>query len=150
ERAAEGYVGFHHHNFPECFVCGPERGDDDGLRIFPGAVPSGKAVAAPWIPSESLTDSASGTVAPEFVWAALDCPGYFGLMSTEFSALLGRMTAHIRQLPEVNQSYVVMGWPIDEEGRKLHVGSAVFSGDGELFASARATWIRVDPTKYNQ
>jgi hypothetical protein len=59
--------------FPGCFVCGPARRPGDGLRIFPGPVAGGQLLAAPWTPDPSVAD-ADGTVRPEVVWAALDCP----------------------------------------------------------------------------
>jgi hypothetical protein len=46
--AAEGYPGLALHPFPTCFVCGPERDEGDGLRIFPGPVTARQIVAAPW------------------------------------------------------------------------------------------------------
>ncbi len=56
--------------FPECFVCGHARGDD-GLHIHAGPVESRGVHAAPWTVR-------GDTVGPEFVWAALDCPGAYG------------------------------------------------------------------------
>ena len=36
---------------------------------------------------------------------------------------------------------MVVGWPIEIDGRKQHAGSAVFSADGRLLAAARALMI---------
>ena len=149
-QASQRYTGFEQHNFPQCFVCGPDREDGDGLRIFPGALADRPGVAAPWTPGKSLLGRDTSAVGVEFVWSALDCPGYFGLRKNDFAALLGRMTAQVIQSPEVGQRCIVMGWPIREDGRKLQVGSGVFSESGELMACAKATWIQVDPSKYNQ
>ena len=33
------------------------------------------------------------------------------------------------------------GWPIDSEGRKHRVGSALHDAEGNLVAAATATWI---------
>ena len=78
QAASDRYRGFVNHFYPGCFVCGPERDHGDGLRIFAGPVEQGTGpegmVAAAWIPDETLRDS-SGFVAPEYIWAALDCPG---------------------------------------------------------------------------
>src|SRR5262249_38465578 len=74
EKASRGYVGFRHHPYSTCFVCGPQRAAGDGLRIFPGSHPGTKLVASPWVPDASLADEAGG-VRPEFQWASLDCPG---------------------------------------------------------------------------
>jgi hypothetical protein len=38
ETASSRYLGFGHHPFPMCFVCGPDRDERHGLRLFPGAV----------------------------------------------------------------------------------------------------------------
>ena len=73
--ASRHYYGFTHHPFPGCFVCGPARERGDGLRIFAGAVAQRAIVAAPWVP-EPFLDRGDGKVKPEFMTAALDCPGY--------------------------------------------------------------------------
>ncbi|HEX6145779.1 MAG TPA: hypothetical protein VF083_03310 [Acidimicrobiia bacterium] len=140
--AARGYAGFDFHPFPGCFVCGPERAPGDGLRIFPGRVGAGDIVAAPWTPDESLR-GADGTVDRRYVWAALDCPSYFGLPTAPL-ALLGRLTASIEALPEVGEPLVAIGWPIDAEGRKHFAGSALANPDGEVLARAAATWIELE------
>ena len=54
--------------------------------------------------------------------------------------MLGRMTAEIRGLPAEGE--VVVSWPLGEEGRKLHAGTALLSADGEALAVARQTWIQ--------
>lgn len=140
--AARGYAGFDFHPFPGCFVCGPERAPGDGLRIFPGRVGASDIVAAPWTPDESLR-GADGTVDRRYVWAALDCPSYFGLPTAPL-ALLGRLTASIEALPEVGEPLVAIGWPIDAEGRKHFAGSALANRDGEVLARAAATWIELE------
>src|SRR5699024_3173821 len=49
-RSAEaGYPGHDFHPFPTCFVCGTDREEGDGLRIFPGPVGDDRA-AATWTP----------------------------------------------------------------------------------------------------
>jgi hypothetical protein len=77
EAATAGYPGFAEHAFPTCVVCGPQRDVGDGLRVFPGPVPETPVFAAPWVPDGALAD-ADGVVAPEIVWAVLDCPSAFG------------------------------------------------------------------------
>ncbi len=140
-RAEENFAGFCHHPLPGCFVCGTARFQGDGLRIFTGhTVDDERIAAAPWIPDESLGDE-SGKVGQEFIWAALDCPGYFAANIHPAPALLGRMAVDIRASLNVGEKSVVIGWPIDREGRKQHVGTAIFSETGKLVAHARATWI---------
>jgi hypothetical protein len=99
-------------------------------------------VAAPWTPDESLR-GADGMVDRRHVWAALDCPSYFGLPSAPM-ALLGRLTASIEGLPEVGEPLVAIGWPIEVEGRKYFAGSALANREGEVLARAAATWIEID------
>jgi hypothetical protein len=77
------------------------------------------------------------------VWAALDCPSYFGLPSAPL-ALLGRLTASIEVLPEIGEPLVAIGWPIETEGRKYFAGSALANRDGEVLARAAATWIELE------
>jgi hypothetical protein len=57
--------------------------------------------------------------------------------------LLGEMQAHLDRKVHVGESCTVIGWRIGSEGRKHLAGTAIFDGDGELCARARATWIEV-------
>lgn len=138
--AEEAYVGHHRHHYPSCFVCGPKREPGDGLAIYPGDV--GGQVAATWTPGADLA-SANGNVRREFLWAALDCPGYWASEQAAGIALLGRMTASVHKDVPVSEALIVTGWPIAGEGRKHHVGTALHRPDGELVACARSTWITV-------
>jgi hypothetical protein len=132
------------HPYPSCFVCGPERAAGDGLCIYPGAVAGRAVAAAPWVPDASVSDG-DGRVHSETVWAALDCPSWFGFLCFhEWSGgliLLGRMAAHIEERPRAGDRCVAMGWFSAREGRKIHCGSALQGADGRLYAAARATWI---------
>jgi hypothetical protein len=132
--ASTGYVGFEEHAFPECFVCGPAREPDDGLRVFAGPVAGAEGVvAAPWVARE---------VSSEIVWAAIDCPGAFAVgVSARGETVLGRMTARVVRLPVEGERCISIGWPLGEDGRKLYAGTALFSGAGGLLALARQTWI---------
>jgi len=132
--------GFVEHPFPGCFVCGPRRLADDGLRIFAGPLDERPLVAAPWVPHGSLAGP-DGTVRPEFIWAALDCPGYFATSLAGRRALLGELAVRIEGTVHPGQPYVVAGWERAAEGRKHQVGTALFGPRGELIARARATWI---------
>ena len=141
EEAARSFSGFDKHPLPECFVCGPQREAGDALRIFPGA--RGELFIAPWVPHASLAD-ASGNVAPEFLWAALDCPGGFAVIKPAGKLIvLGELCARIDGRVSPGERCVVAGWEIGREGRKRHAGTAVYSADGEPVAVARATWIEL-------
>jgi hypothetical protein len=133
--------------FPDCFVCGMNRGPGEGLRIFPGPVPDRPLWVAPWMPDPSVT-GADGMVRPEVVWAALDCPSgiaageAFGLAS-DTAILLGQMTASMTAPPLVGDQCQVIAWPDERDGRKLTAGSAVLGPGGETLAVARAVWLTV-------
>jgi hypothetical protein len=119
-----------HHPFPHCFVCGPE---GDGFRLRPSSVGDGRVVA-PWRPEE---------VRPELVWAALDCPGAFAIDPdlSRGATVLGRLAAHIEELPEPGDELVVVAWPLPgAEGRRSYAGTSLFRGN-EPLAWARATWF---------
>jgi hypothetical protein len=144
--AARHYAGFApHHPAPECFVCGPRRPQRDGLGIFPGAVGPESVVAAPWTPDASL-DGGDGKVAPEFLWAALDCPGFHAVAPDVRPMLLGELTAAITRRVAIGEPCVVVGWRIGSEGRKHHAGTALFGADGALCGRARAIWIEPRPS----
>lgn len=138
--ASRNYIGFAHHRFPTCFVCGTQRARGDGLRIFAGAVPGRDMVAAPWVPDASL-DRGDGKVRPEFMSAALDCPGYYAVTPDDRSMLLAQFTAHLDRLVHVGESCTLIGWRIGANGRKHEAGTALFDGDGELCGRAQALWI---------
>jgi hypothetical protein len=141
--ASAAYRGFTDHPFGSCFVCGPNRAVDDGLRIFPGRVASGR-VAAPWIPAASACEA--GVARLEVVWAALDCPSYFGIADAIDElpfALLGRLSARVDRCPDEGEPCIAIGWSRGVDGRKLYGGSAVATAGGEVLAVALATWIRV-------
>lgn len=130
------------HPYPDCFVCGTDRGDD-ALRIFAGPVPGRDLVAAPWVP-ESNVCGTDGRVLTEVVWAALDCPSGFGAITGEAGVgalLLGRFTVVVHRRPARGEQCVVTGWSRGREGRKRFGGSALFSADGELYGTSEAIWI---------
>jgi hypothetical protein len=145
--AARCYRGFVHHPFPTCFVCGPERAEADGLRVFAGRVPGRTIVAAPWVPDPSLADPGETTVRSEFLWAVLDCPGHFASLDDYRPRVLGQMAARVDMGGGVRPGAkcVVIGWPISGDGRKHHVGTALFSESGELCGYAESTWIELQP-----
>lgn len=132
-RAAAAYPGLVDHPFPTCYVCGPDRADGDGLRIFPGPLPGGRT-AAPWqVPA--------GAGEPE-VWAALDCPGGWTVLAPGRPYLLGRIAAQVERLPGPGAGGVVVGEVIATQGRKAQVRTALYVDD-QLLARAEATWIAI-------
>jgi hypothetical protein len=140
--AALHFSGHHQHAFPTCFVCGPQRKVNDGLRIFAGKLPDTNVVAAPWLPHAGLADG-NGKVSPEIIWAALDCPGYFASVKSGRTALLGELAVHIDRSVHIEEPCVIIGWQIMIEGRKHKVGTALFDEEGEQCAVGVATWVEM-------
>jgi hypothetical protein len=139
--ASVKYAGFSEHPFPSCFVCGTQRARGDGMRVFAGPVAGREIVAAPWVPHMSL-DNGEGKVRPEFMWAAMDCPGCFAAnKSGRGNWLLGEFTAHVDRLVHIDEPCRVVAWPLSSKGRKHEAGTALFDEDGELCGRARAVWI---------
>jgi hypothetical protein len=141
ELASRGYRGFDRHLYPGCFVCGPQRAEGDGLRIFAGPVAGTSLVAAPWVPDASLANDA-GEIASAFLWAVLDCPGYFALtIDRERPMLLGRLTAEIFGTLRAGETAIVAGWELGREGRKHYAGTALYAASGAVLGKAQAVWI---------
>jgi hypothetical protein len=128
------------HPCPGCFVCGPLRSQGDGLRLFAGAVPGQTYVATGWVPDASLADG-DGRVAPEFIAAALDCPGFQALQTGLKPWLLGEYTCRIDGDVKVGERCVILGWKIETKGRRSIVGTSLHGEDGSLRALAKGVWI---------
>ncbi|MEV4514060.1 hypothetical protein AB0K00_34505 [Dactylosporangium sp. NPDC049525] len=131
--ASERYPGFTAHPFPTCFVCGPDR--TDGLALFPGPLPDGRT-ATPWrVPDE---------VSPVLLWAALDCPGGWSVLTAGRPYVLGRIAIRIDAVPDPGTQCVITGRHVASEGRKATVLSTLYGPGGDVLALAKATWIAVD------
>jgi hypothetical protein len=142
--AVGNYEGFQAHAYSDCFVCGPARHRGDGMRVFAAPIPARELVAAAWIPDRTLV-GADGKVLPEFMWAALDCPGFFATGAAIRGPLLGTYAARIDRCVHLDASCVVIGWALKHEGRKHVVGTAIFDNFGELCGRALATWVEPRP-----
>lgn len=130
--------------FGTCFVCGHDRDHPDGLCIHSKMVEGHEGlVASHWKLDAGYAD-AEGNVAPEFVWSALDCPGYFACTPGE-AALLGRLTGEILVPLKAEGEAIVIGWDLGGSGRKHRCGTAIYSADGTLIAKAEGLWITIDP-----
>jgi len=138
EIATRRYVGFTHHRFPTCFVCGTAR--DDGLRIYAGQVGDGPLIASPWTPESDD---------PLFAWAVLDCPSAYAIESVDHRAqivVLASLTVELRERPRAGERHVVAAWPISSNGRKHHSASALYGATGHVLAVADALWFELrDP-----
>jgi hypothetical protein len=140
--ATASFPGLRSHPYPRCLGCGTGRTDAVALRLFPGPLVARDLVAAVWYPSSDAT--ADGLIRPEFVWAALDCPG--GWAAIQFGrvdrpVVLGRMAARLLEPVTAQSAHIVVGWLDGVSGRKLAAGSALYSRDGVLQGFSRQTWI---------
>jgi hypothetical protein len=143
ERAAARYIGFAAHPYPSCFVCGPTRTRGDGLAIYAGAVEDRRVVACPWWPTHDLCSDGE-QVDTRFIWAALDCPSWFGFATFADEVpktLLGRLAVTILRKPRLSEHCVVMGWSLGRDGRRIACASQLLDGAGECLAYSKSTWI---------
>jgi hypothetical protein len=139
--ASTRHSGFARNPFPTCFVCGSQRARGDGLRIFAGPLNgTPPRVAGTWAPDASL-DQGDGKVRAEFMWAALDCPGFFAASPDSRVMLLGEFTAHVDRRVHIDEPCVIVGWTLGSSGRKHAIGTALYDEDGEACARAQALWI---------
>ncbi len=156
-RASENFVFLHSIDARGCYVCSPIRTPDKGLRVFIGGLdnitersPGQNLVAALWRPTQNLTDSKlpenklpenKDTIDNVYVWSVLDCPGVYALKLRYPQSgilVLGSCSASIKRPLPVNQTYIVSAWQDGPaEGRKLRMGVAIHSTDGELMACAK-------------
>lgn len=135
------------HPTPNCFCCGYDRAEGDGLRVFPAPVEGSELghVAAPWIPHPAFAGE-DGCVRTEFVWAALDCPGFWGMalfLGHMPNVITIRLASFIDGPVRTGERHIVLGWPIQHRGRKYLCGSAIYDANGDLLAAGRATWLAV-------
>jgi hypothetical protein len=130
-----GYPGFRDHPFPTCFVCGPERAEGDGLRLFPGRLADGRTATPFVVPDDAGV---------ELVWASLDCPGGWTVLLEGRPYVLGRMAARIDAVPAAGEHCVVMGTLTGEDGRKAFTHTTLYGQAGQALATATATWIAVN------
>jgi hypothetical protein len=143
EIATRRYVGFAHHRFPTCFVCGTAR--EDGLRIYAGQVGDGPLIACPWTPESDD---------PLFVWAVLDCPSAYAIESVDHVTqivVLASLTVELRERPRTGERHVVAAWLVGSDGRKHHSASALYNAAGGVLAVADSLWIELrDPAAFGR
>jgi hypothetical protein len=142
EAAAAAYPGQAGHPIPGCFVCGPERSSGDGLCIFAGESPHRDVAVAEWTPDAELADD-HGHIAERYIWAALDCPSYFGIGEPRPLALLAQLSARIERPVLPGEQLRITAWEREREGRKHRSATAIHDERGELVAVADALWIEV-------
>lgn len=129
------------HPFPTCFVCGPQRKVNDGLRIFPARV-DGEFHAAAWTPAHEFGDR-DQLLRPEFLWSAMDCPtGFASGFPLVGKLVTGQMA--VQQLAGIRTGAdcVIMSWPLEDDGKKF-LSAACLYQDEKLCAIGKATWIKI-------
>jgi hypothetical protein len=130
-------------NFNSCFVCGPSRNKGDGLRLFSGPVNGRELVACDWRPDPDLVDT-QGNIAPEFIWSALDCPGFFSLgLPEDKISLLAQMTCSIDKPIPGHQPLIIFAWKRAIDGRKGYSAAALANAKGQILARAEHLWIQL-------
>ncbi|SEL81343.1 hypothetical protein [Rhodococcus maanshanensis] len=133
--AAERFPGHVAHPFPRCFVCGSARDRGDGLRLFSGPLGDGRS-ACVWHVEPDIAGQ------PEFVWAALDCPGAW-TAHDKMPMVLGSITGLVSTLPEPDEDCVVLGEFLGTERRKVWTATTAYGSDGRELGRAHATWITI-------
>ncbi len=134
------------HEYPTCFVCGPEPTHPLGLRMHPRPTATG-AIVAPWIPAAQL--GAAGIVDPVVVAAVLDCPTVWSAIEPiraqgAVGALLaGFEVHHYRDVP-VEEPLRVVARCDALDGRKVRARAAVIDEDATCYALASALHIAVE------
>jgi hypothetical protein len=132
-----------HHALSGCFVCGAAR-VRDGLGIHFGPLPGHPEVNGAVVLPDATFPHRDGVLAPELVWAALDCPSYAPALTERGSiSLLGSLHAEVLGDLKVGEPAIAVGWHEASDGRKHRTASALLGADGELIGRARATWIEL-------
>ena len=131
------------HVAPHCVVCGDRH--PHGLKIFPGSMEGSTVIATEWTPP-AWTAGESGAVREELLWGVLDCPGSWSFLvggdfPDGFFPALGSIAVDLRAPVAVGEPVVVLGWPIEVDGRKYRAATAVVAGDGTTLAVSKQTCI---------
>jgi hypothetical protein len=128
------------HPFARCYVCG--RSHEDGLGMHFGPLAANPELNGAVLEAERTPPTGDGAIAPEILWAALDCPSFTPDLY-ELSAMLGRLEGEILRGVDRSETLVAVGWPVAVDGRKHVTASALIDAAGATVARARALWIRL-------
>jgi len=128
------------HPFSHCFVCGCKR--EDGLGLHFGPLADHPAVNAAVLRPGGDVPTESGFLAPEILWAVLDCPSYAPALYDTVS-LLASLSVEIERDVSPDETLVAVGWALDSDGRKHRTASALLGEDGATVARGRALWIEM-------
>lgn len=125
-----------------CFVCGPTRAT--GLGLCAGPLERNPDIGAAVLRADDTLPNDDGVLAPEVVWAALDCPSFTpGMWKEGRLCLLARLTAELLSDVRVGDTLIAVGWPLLQQGRKYQTAAALLTPEGRTVARSRAVWIGV-------
>ena len=127
--------------YAHCFVCGFAR--PDGLGVIVGPVGDDGLMATVWTPPAALAAD-DGRLPDEVVWAALDCPAgmaWSHRLGRGQQIMTVRMTARIDRAPRAGERLRVLAWPLLQDGRKLHAGTAIVDAQGAVCALSQQLWL---------
>ena len=131
-----------------CFSCCIEREQGEGLGVHVGQLPGAEpgVCVGLWTPHANFAE-ADGTVPDEITWAALDCSGSMAWWIKTGSpvGLLGTMAGEVLEKPKAGETYVVMAWARENEGRKFFSGVALYDAAGKVVAQSGQIWIGRPP-----
>ncbi len=131
-----------------CFSCCIEREAGEGLGVHVGQLPGAEpgVCAGVWSPHANFADP-RGAMPDEITWGALDCSGSMAWWIKTGSpvGLLGTMSGEVLKAPKAGETYVVMAWALESEGRKFFAGVALYDAEGEIVARSGQIWIGRPP-----
>lgn len=132
--------------YPGCFVCGPEH--PSGLNLCVGRLegaggPDGPEIWADSFAFEPADAEPDGSVRPELVWSALDCPSCIPSFWSDRPTVLAHLEGELLASVPAGEGLVAVSWSLGSEGRKLRSAAAILGPGGEVLARARALWIRL-------
>lgn len=137
---------FPDHPAATCVVCGAEHAD--GLRMFPDPVAGKPGVLATWWTPPAWAIDDAGQLRQDLLWGVLDCPGALAIMAAAeeptFAALAG-ITGEVLRPVREGERVLVLGFALEQDGRKRAAGTAVLGPDGDLRAHTRQLCIAVPP-----
>ncbi|MDO8411940.1 MAG: hypothetical protein Q7S93_17955 [Phenylobacterium sp.] len=127
-----------------CFSCCIEREQGEGLGVHVGQLPDAEpgVCAGLWVPHANFAGP-DGTMPDEITWGALDCSGSMAWWIKTGSpvGLLGTMAGEVLKAPKAGETYVVVAWARESEGRKFFAGVALYDAAGEVVARSGQIWI---------
>jgi hypothetical protein len=138
--AALAYPGDAGLGLNSCFGCGGHRPARDGLELFAGPIDGNPRYRA-----TGLVLRPEHEPGPDTMWAALDCPGGWAQATPGRPALLGTMTALIREVAPIGEPCVVVAVMDGRDGRKGYSRTTAYGSDGRELGRASQTWIEIAP-----